>query len=127
MSLFLGGGGELGEDASMLPFLFWRVSIGRRRSPPSGAAEVSRGDLGVTCVSPEIWECSTNKGNAAALPRYSSAVCLTVMRRTSAVGQMGLGIHDVLFPLPRQPCGTHRLSLHNRLTWLLVRTEPRVP
>ena len=26
----------------MLPFLFWRVSIGRRRSPPSGATEVSR-------------------------------------------------------------------------------------
>ena len=31
----------------MLPFLFWRVSIGRRRSPPSGAAEVSRGEPGV--------------------------------------------------------------------------------
>jgi hypothetical protein len=31
----------------MLPFLFWRVSIGRRRSSPSGAAEVSRGELGV--------------------------------------------------------------------------------
>ena len=29
-----------------LPFLFWRVSIGRRRSPPSGTAEVSRGEQG---------------------------------------------------------------------------------
>jgi hypothetical protein len=37
-------GAELGEDASMLPFLFWRVSIWRQRSPPSGAAEVSRGE-----------------------------------------------------------------------------------
>jgi hypothetical protein len=33
-----------GEDGWTLPFLFWRVSIGRRRSPPSGAAEVSQGD-----------------------------------------------------------------------------------
>ena len=31
----------------MSPFLFWRVSIGRRRSPPLGAAEVSRGEPGV--------------------------------------------------------------------------------
>jgi hypothetical protein len=62
----LGGGGlqNLGDDGAMLPFLFWRVSIGRQRSPPSGAAEVSRGELGVipgcargdplTCVSPRV-------------------------------------------------------------------------
>jgi hypothetical protein len=37
---------------------------------------------------PEIWECPTNKGSAAAPPRYSSAVCPTVVRRTSAAGQM---------------------------------------
>jgi hypothetical protein len=43
---FGGGGRTLGEDDSMLPFLFWRVSIGRRRSPPLGAAEVSRGEPG---------------------------------------------------------------------------------
>jgi hypothetical protein len=40
------GGQNFGDDSSMLPFLFWRVSIGRRRSPPSGAAEVSRGESG---------------------------------------------------------------------------------
>jgi hypothetical protein len=28
-----------------LPFPFWRVSIGRRRSPRSGESEVRRGDL----------------------------------------------------------------------------------
>src|SRR5271163_933876 len=39
---------------------------------------------------PEIWECSTNKGSAAALPRYSSAVCPTVVRCTSAAGHMVL-------------------------------------
>jgi hypothetical protein len=37
-------GGGLGKDASMLTFLFWRVSVGRRRSPPSGAVEGSRGE-----------------------------------------------------------------------------------
>jgi hypothetical protein len=40
------GGQSLGEVYWILPFLFWRVSIGRRRSPPSGAAEVSRGEPG---------------------------------------------------------------------------------
>src|SRR5271163_2949829 len=39
---------------------------------------------------PEMWECPTNKGSAAALPRYSSAVCPTVVHRTSAIGQMVL-------------------------------------
>src|SRR5271155_3364153 len=34
---------------------------------------------------PEMWECPTNKGSAAALPRYSSAVCPTGVRCTSAV------------------------------------------
>jgi hypothetical protein len=63
MSSNKGGGGQnSGEDGAMLPFLFWRVSIGRRCSPPLGAAEVSRGEPGVipgcargdplTCVSP---------------------------------------------------------------------------
>jgi hypothetical protein len=33
-------GGDSGEDGSMLPFLFWRVSIERRCSPPSGAPGV---------------------------------------------------------------------------------------
>jgi hypothetical protein len=49
------GGAKVGEDGSMLPFLFWRVSVGRRRPPPSGAAEVevSRGDS-LTCVSPRV-------------------------------------------------------------------------
>ena len=41
-----GGGAELGGDGATLPFLFWRVSIERRRSPPSGAEEVSRGEPG---------------------------------------------------------------------------------
>ena len=41
------GGRTWGEDGAMLPFLFWRVSIERRRSLPSGAAEVSRGEPGV--------------------------------------------------------------------------------
>jgi hypothetical protein len=41
------GGQNLREDDSMLPFLSWRVSIGRRRSPQSGAVEVSRGEPGV--------------------------------------------------------------------------------
>jgi hypothetical protein len=39
---------------------------------------------------PEIWGCPTNKGKAAALPRCSSAICPTVVRRTSAVGHMVL-------------------------------------
>src|SRR5277367_1035154 len=39
---------------------------------------------------PEIWECSTNKGSATALPRYSSAICPTVVRCWTD----GLGIHD---------------------------------
>ena len=57
--LVISGGGEQdsGEDGSMLPFLFWRASIGRRRSPPSGAAEVSRGDPWgdpLTYVSPRV-------------------------------------------------------------------------
>src|SRR5277367_6710191 len=34
---------------------------------------------------PEMWECPTNKGSAAVLPRYSSAVCPTGVRCTSAV------------------------------------------
>jgi hypothetical protein len=38
----------------MLPFLFWQVSVGRRRSPPSGAAELTRGDP-LTCVSPRVF------------------------------------------------------------------------
>src|SRR5271155_2854172 len=35
---------------------------------------------------PEMWECPTNKGTAAVLPRYSSAACPAVMRCTSAEG-----------------------------------------
>ena len=40
------GGQNSGEDGAILPFLFWRVSLGRRRSPRPGAAEVSRGEPG---------------------------------------------------------------------------------
>jgi hypothetical protein len=39
-------------------------------------------------LGPEIWECSTNKGSAAALPLCSSAGRPTGVRWTSAVGQM---------------------------------------
>jgi hypothetical protein len=39
---------------------------------------------------PEIWQCSTNKGSAAALPLCNSAGCPTGVRWTSAVGQMVL-------------------------------------
>jgi hypothetical protein len=67
---------------------------------------------------PEIWECSTNKGSATALPRCSSAVCPTVVRCTSVVGQMVLAFMTVqlLFrfrkpreeavPWPRQRSGS---------------------
>jgi hypothetical protein len=37
---------------------------------------------------PEIWECSTSKGSAVALPLYISAGCPTGVRCTSAVGHM---------------------------------------
>jgi hypothetical protein len=39
---------------------------------------------------PEIWECPGYKGSVAALPPYNNAVCPAVMRRTSAVGHVGL-------------------------------------
>jgi hypothetical protein len=39
---------------------------------------------------PEMWECPGYKGSAAALPHYSSAVWPAVVRRTSAVGHVGL-------------------------------------
>jgi hypothetical protein len=43
--VFFGGGEQNSNHVdSTLPFLFWRVSVGRRRSPPSGEPQVSRGD-----------------------------------------------------------------------------------
>jgi hypothetical protein len=39
---------------------------------------------------PETWGCPINKGSAAALPRYTSAICPTEVRRTSAAGQVVL-------------------------------------
>jgi hypothetical protein len=42
---------------------------------------------------PEIWECSTNKGSAAVLPRHISAGCPTGVRWTQQ-RTGGLGIHD---------------------------------
>jgi len=39
-------GTELGDVGWTLPFSFWRVSVGQRRTPRSGAAEVSRGEPG---------------------------------------------------------------------------------
>jgi hypothetical protein len=47
---------------------------------------------------PEIWECPGYKGSAAALPPYSNAVCPAVVRRTSAVGHMGLAF-IIMLPL----------------------------
>jgi hypothetical protein len=41
---------------------------------------------------PEIWECSTNKGSADALPLHISAGRPTGVRWTPAVGQMVLAI-----------------------------------
>jgi hypothetical protein len=42
----VGGEQDSGHVDCTLPFPFWRVSVGRRRSPRSGAAEVSRGEPG---------------------------------------------------------------------------------
>jgi hypothetical protein len=36
----------------------------------------------------EMWECFNNKESAAALPRRTSAICLTIVRRISATEQM---------------------------------------
>jgi hypothetical protein len=43
-----------------------------------------------------MWECSTNKGSAAALPRPISAGCPTVVHCTSAVGHKVLAFMTVL-------------------------------
>src|SRR5450755_1181076 len=39
-----GGAQNSNHVDQILPFPFWRVSVGRRRSPPSGEPQVSRGD-----------------------------------------------------------------------------------
>jgi hypothetical protein len=41
-------------------------------------------------LKPEMWECSDYKRSVTALPRYSSAVCPAMVRRTFAVGHVGL-------------------------------------
>jgi hypothetical protein len=52
---------------------------------------------------PEIWECSTNKGSAAALPLYISAGCPTGVRCTSALGQLVLAFMTVSRDGAKQP------------------------
>jgi hypothetical protein len=50
-------------------------------------------------LKPEMWECFSYKGSVAALPRYNSAVCPAVVRRTFAVGHVGLAFM-IMLPLP---------------------------
>ena len=60
---------------------------------------------------PEMWECPTNKGSAAALPRCSSAVCLTGVRCTSAFRQMILAFMAVSMELGTVRDKLFRVSL----------------
>jgi hypothetical protein len=46
---------------------------------------------------PETWGCLINKGSAAALLRCTSAIYLTVVRRTSATGQVVLAFMTIPF------------------------------
>jgi hypothetical protein len=52
---------------------------------------------------PEMWECPGYKGSAAALPHYSSAVWPAVVRRTSAVGHVGLAFMTALHAWIHKP------------------------
>jgi hypothetical protein len=78
-------GQNLGEDGAMLPFLFWRVSIGRRRSPPSGAAEVSRGEPG----------CPERRRDAACLAFIFGSITLfrTFITIHAVIEELALVLH----------------------------------